>query len=213
LGLQPRPGPFECTISAEGYRAKSVTAYQSQPLEVVLDELEPQVIRGRVVTEWGEPLPATAVQIAYLTAETDRDGRFSKTLRIAAQSVRVRIIRPGYVEYRETASLSSGPAVKELEICLKQSEGGLHGRVLDAEGRPMERFNIVFKNAGLIYVRDFEVEDGHFSVTDVPAGAYNLSIQSVPYGPLDFNTVRTLQVEGVEIRRGYMYGELLFILP
>jgi len=214
LGVEPRPGRFECTISAEGYKAKSVTANpESQPLEVVLDELEPHVISGRVITESGEPLPATVVEIYNLTAETDSDGRFSKILKIEEQSVQVRIIKPGYIEYKETASLSSGPAAKELEICLKQSEGGLYGRVLDAEGRPLERFLMVFKQTGLIFFRDFESEDGQFSVTDLPAGTYDLFIQSVPFGPLNSATVRNLQVKGVEIRKGYMYGELLFQFP
>ncbi len=72
---------------------------------------------------------------------------------------------------------------------------------------------MVFIQAGLIFFRDFESEDGQFSVTNVPAGTYDLRIQSAPFGPLNSATVRNLQVNGVEIRKGYMYGELLFQFP
>ena len=215
LGIAPRPGPFECTIGAEGYKSRSVTLdAPTLPYEVILEDLELREIKGRVVTEWDEPLPATRVALNQWTVDTDRDGRFTKALRLPSSRVDIRVHRTGYLEYHEIVNLTDQPAENELQIRLKQSEGGFYGRVVDHAGKPVERFEMIFTRPDRTsYIRGMEDEEGRFSITDIPAAIYDVRVRILPFGPLQFNPIQDLQLKDLELRKGYLYGELLIQFP
>jgi hypothetical protein len=220
LGINSRPGPFECTIGAEGYEPMTVVVdANAPPREIILDALAPREIKGCVMTELGEPLPATRIQIGKWNIETDSDGKFSKSVTTSDRTIPVHINKSGYLEYFETVPLNNQPLAKEIEIRLKQSEGGLFGRVIDDAGRAVQRFEIVFRGSPKaepersIYIRGFEGEEGLFSVSDIPAGIYDLYVEAIPYGPMDDMLLQNMELKNVEIRKGYFLGELLFQFP
>jgi hypothetical protein len=123
------------------------------------------------------------------------------------------VSKTGYIEQSEIGHVGSNALAPEMEICLRQSEGGILGRVVDDAGKPAERLQITFSGGSGRYIRGFESDQGIFSVTDIPAGTYDLSIQVVPYAPLESQVMQRMQLKSVEIRRGYFYGELLIQLP
>jgi protocatechuate 3,4-dioxygenase beta subunit len=210
--IVPQPGPFDFTVRAEGYKPKSVRAdANALPIEVVLDDLEMLEFNGRVVTEWGEPVPGATVTIDQWIVGTDNEGRFSKV--ISSSAPRIKVSKPGYIEQSEIGHLSSNASAPEMEIRLRQSQGGIYGRVVDDAGKPMERFQITFSGGPGRYIRGFESNQGIFSVTDIPAGTYDLYIEAMPYAPLESQVMQRLQIKSVEIRRGHFYGELLIQFP
>jgi hypothetical protein len=73
----------------------------------------------------------------------------------------------------------------------------LTGRVLIAKAK-----------TGAAYHRDFDNDDGLFSVEDVPPGKYDLSFRSLPFNSQSPLVVLKSLVEGIEIKRGYYYGEI-----
>ena len=59
--------------------------------------------------------------------------------------------------------------------------------------------------------RDFEGNDGVFSVTDLPVGTYDLEIGTLPYSRAISRQFQ--MIRGVEIRKGFYYGEVLVQFP
>lgn len=53
------------------------------------------------------------------------------------------------------------------------------------------------------YLRQFQTDDGKFVVTDIPAGVYDVSIQC----PMP-DSVQNLRITGVELKRGFLCGEM-----
>jgi protocatechuate 3,4-dioxygenase beta subunit len=210
--IVPEPGPFDFTVRAEGYKPKTVRAdANAPPIEVILDDLEMLEFKGRVVTEWGEPVPGATVTIDQWTVGTDNEGRFSKV--ISSSAPRINVSKTGYIEQSKIGHVSSNAPTPEMEIRLRRSEGGIYGRVVDAAGKPAERFAIRFSGGSGSYLRGFESDQGLFAVTDIPAGTYDLYIQAVPYAPLESQVMPRFDIKSVEIRKGYFYGELLIQLP
>jgi hypothetical protein len=210
--IVPQPGPFDLTVRAEGYKPKTVRAdANAPPIEVILDDLEMREFKGRVVTEWGEPIPRATVTIDQWTVGTDNEGRFSKV--IFPSAPRINVSKTGYIEQSEIGYVSSNAPTPEMEIRMRRSEGGIYGRVVDAAGKPAERFAIRFSGGSGSYLRGFESDQGLFAVTDIPAGTYDLYIQAVPYAPLESQVMPRFELQSVVIRRGYFYGELLIQLP
>jgi hypothetical protein len=117
----------------------------------------------------------------------------------------------GYLEQQLTFDQGT-PAPPEIEISLKYPEGGLFGRAIDDEGRPVYRFRLRFFDTSsqwgsARYTRDFQDDNGLFLVTDVPAGAYDVAMQSLPYSSLEPGP--EMRLGQMEIRKGYYFGEII----
>ncbi len=118
------------------------------------------------------------------------------------------VVIPGFIE-QPGGRLDSETPNAEVIISLKRGEGGIYGRVVDEAGKPVKRFHMVLTTETWIrYQRDFDNDDGVFSVADVPAGIYDISFRSVPINTREPFLSGTLLLKRIEIRRGYYYGEI-----
>jgi hypothetical protein len=141
------------------------------------------------------------------SVETDADGKFMLPLSNPPVS-RIQVTRQGYAE--EQLVFDAQPAPPVLEIRLQFENAGVFGQVMDSENRPAKRFTLVFRSSASTglpgFVRNIQSENGKFSVRDLPPGVYALSIRSdvTTDPPKD----RAFNLPQVEIRRGFLYGQL-----
>lgn len=219
FALPPETGPFKSTVSATGYKPKIILLdLSAPPAEVILEEGE--VVIGRVVTESGEPIEGARVSVtgvdrgSFGSAETDNVGRFSVVLPSLPVG-RIRVVKDGFNEQSIVYS-DTQPVPADLVIRLQRSNGGIYGRVIDDAFKPIRRFQIFLQDAsaetgGPRYSRDFAGDQGLFSLGDIPEGIYSLTVRSLPHTPTE--SIQSLRLERVEIRRGYFLGEFLIQFP
>ena len=214
--------PFDCTVAAEGYITKTVLFDPKAPPGAVTLEDRP-VLKGRITEETGGPVAGALVSVWGTggvqgkfdgAVPTDKAGRFS--LPLSYPPVReIRVARLGYFDHRVTFE-SSKPAPAEVSIRLKRVEAGLFGRVIDYRGMPIKRFVAHLRTPAAKppvqdYQRSFNDDRGAFTITDVVPGNYSLIIQSVQATTAD--DVQIMTRENVEIRKGFLLGEILIQFP
>ena len=223
LAIPPDLGPFDCRVDGEGYKIRITRVDpQDPPSEIFLEDAKvspEEVFKGRVVDEIGMPVEGAKLEDGGRVAGTDKDGRFSIIVSSGTLSgSRIKVSKPGYIPQvvipgfieQPGGRLDSGTPGAEVIISLKRGEGGIYGRAVDEAGNPVKRFHIVLKTeTGTRYQRDFDNDDGRFSVEDVPAGIYDISFRSVPINIREPSLSGTLLLKRIEIRRGYYYGEIL----
>jgi hypothetical protein len=180
------------------------------------------MFKGQVVDETDVPVEGAKLTGGGVTGGTDRNGRFSIVVPAGIQSgFRVKVSKAGYVPqevipgFREQPQNRSRGLIADAEevITLKRSEGGLYGRAVDEAGIPIKRFSLLLKSqAGTSYYRrDFDNDDGLFSVVDVPPGIYDLTFSSVPVNlESSFLSAKAI-LRSIEIRRGYYFGEIMVL--
>jgi hypothetical protein len=207
-------GPFEYTVKARGYRDKTIILDPtSPPAEVVLDD--GPVLSARVVTATDAPLVGAKVDAGSSgVALTDPMGRFSLNVS-SASAIGITVTKPGFIRRRLSFDLSR-PALPDEKIVLAESEGGIYGRVAYDDGLPVTRFRMTLSTIreeprSMMYERDFENNDGVFSITDLPVGTYDLNVDTLPYSRAVSR--QSASVKRVEIRKAYYYGEVLVLFP
>lgn len=212
LHVPPDKPPFEYTVRARGYMAKPILVDpKAPPSSVILEDGPP--LRGHVMSESGEPIIGAKVHIdgSGVTA-TDGTGRFSLPVP-SASDIRITANKEGFLERRVGYSYKDAPP--EIEIRLKQSEGGIYGRVIDSKGTHVSKFRLSIQSPtteSLIhYLQEFESDNGTFSITDLPPGTYDIEVEIQPDS--DSPSRQFMRVNKVEIRKGYFYGEILFQFP
>lgn len=214
--------PFDCTVAADGFKANTLLLDPKAPPAAVLLEDRP-TFKGRVVAESGEAVVGAIVSVFGTggakgkfdgAVQTDKTGRFS--LLLAYPPVReIRVSRTGYFDQR-IAYDNSKPAPPEAAIRMKRVEAGLFGRVIDYRGISVRRFvlhlrNVSAKPGTQEYQRSFSSENGRYMISDVAPGVYTLVLQSVPGSTAE--DVQLASLEQVEIRKGFLLGELLTQFP
>jgi hypothetical protein len=214
--------PFQCTVVADEYQANTVQIDPSAPPSVVVLEHKPE-LKGQVVSETGGAVAGALVCVFGTggaqgkfdaSAQTDQAGRFSLSLSYPPARD-LRVSKPGYFDQRLAFS-SAKPAPPEAKIILKQVEAGIYGRVIDYKGIAVKRFVVHVRRAsggtaGQEYQRSFVSDHGTFVITDVAPGTYSLLVESVPKASTD--NVDLFHMEGVEIRKGFLFGEILAQFP
>ncbi len=199
-------GRFDCNVSAAGFRSKTITLDAGAPSAVVILADGP-ILTGQVLTESGAPVEGAKIDTGSITAFTDAAGGFS--VRVSSDHVSgIKISKLGFVEQQLQFSVDGS----QNKIRLKTVECGIYGRVTDGIGKPIDRFRVSLRTTressrSGFYERDFENEQGMFSITDVPAGIYDLTISSLPHSSA--GTWDLVRSDHIEIRKGYYYGEIL----
>ena len=124
----------------------------------------------------------------------------------------IQVSKTGYFDHR-LAFEGGKPAPANLVIKMKRIEAGIYGRVVDYKGIPVRRFVVHVKNpeTGSDHQRSFHSESGAFMITDVAPGTYTLIIQSVLSATTD--TVQLFSQDGLEFRKGFLFGEILAQFP
>jgi hypothetical protein len=192
------------------------------PPAVVTLEDKP-VLRGRITAEAGSAIADALVSVWGTggvqgkfdgAVATDRMGRFSLPMSYPPTR-EIRVTRLGYFDQRLTFD-GNKPAPPEVAIRLKRVEAGIYGRITDYRGVPIRRFVVHLRNAAAKppiqeYQRSFSDDRGAFSVTDAAPGVYTLIIQSVQSFTTD--EVQIVTRENVEIRKGFLLGEILMQFP
>ena len=228
LAVPPDLVPFDCSITATAYKGYKLRIEskvpQSLTKEIVLENAEvstPSVFKGLVVDETGVPVENAKLESGAVTEGTDRNGKFSMVVASGTKSgIRVKVSKAGYVLQEVIPGFIERPKNRfgdektdaEEIITLKRSEGGLYGRTVDEAGIPVKRFSLLLKSqAGASYRRDFDNDDGLFSVVDVPPGIYDLTFSSIPVNlGSNFLTAKAI-LRSIEIRRGYYFGEIVVL--
>ena len=223
LAVPPNLVPLDCTVSASGYKPNKIkiTSVDAQalPSEIVLEDADvskPGVFKGRVVDEFEVPLMGAKLEGGVGAAGTDKDGRFSIVVSsVTLSGSRFKVSKPGYIPQvvipghieQPGGRLDSETPNTEAIISLKRGEGGIFGRVVDETGMPVKRFHVnLIKETWTVYYRDFDNDDGLFSISDIPAGIYDISFISAPINLRD--PMSTQQLKRIEICRGYYFGAI-----
>jgi hypothetical protein len=210
--VPPEKPPFEYMVRARGYMAKTILLDpKAPPSAVVLEDGPP--LRGYVTSESGDAIVGAKVDIEGSgVAVTDDKGRFSLPTP-SASDIRITVNKIGFLEWRIGYEFKDAPP--EIEIRLKQAETGFLGRVLDSNGIPISKFRISVQSStmksGIHYLRLFESDNGTFAIMDVPPGTYDIEVEFQP-NPSSLPR-RMMNINRVDIRKGYFYGEILFQFP
>jgi hypothetical protein len=213
----PDEPPIQCIVSAKGYKTDSFALDpKTPPSEVVLETGE--TIKGRVQSESGRPvagavvnvigtrpsIPGSALPVGFSegVVETGSDGTFSMPLS-NPPVYQITVTKAGYAEQRLV--FGSKPAPSVIDVRLQPAEAGFFGRVIDEAGNPARRFTMYLKDLSapdmLGFLRQFDTEDGRFSVTDVAPGVY--SVRIIPDSVIPLTNADLPQLE---IRKGFYYG-------
>jgi hypothetical protein len=125
------------------------------------------------------------------------------------------VSRTGYFDQRIPFE-SGKPLPAEVAVRLRPVLTGIYGRVIDYRGINVKRFVVHLRSTAggtpdTDYQKSFNSDKGAFVVTDVPPGTYTLLIQSVQSLPTD--DVQLFRLEGVELRKGFLFGELQAQFP
>jgi len=214
--------PFECDIKARGFKAKTIMIDpMNAPKDVVLDDAD--TVMGIVMSESGNPIQHARVQPIMFpknlpgtggmivdpqpqeATESDAEGRFAFAVN-APPLAEIRVTARGFSEnHIEFSDADRVPSY--LEIRMSPANAGIFGRVVDATGTPVKHLSVRMQDTAKkregIYTRQFDTSDGLFSVDDIPAGTYDVTFR-IPIG-----SVPQLRLEHVEIKEGYLYGEVL----
>jgi hypothetical protein len=206
IAAPPGATRFECTVSAPGYIAKTLEMETNAARhEVTLEGAG--ACRGQVINERGAPVSDALVDVFPSEGEvlTDSAGMFS--VPVPALPVKeIKVNRVGYLSERLLFLEEAAPSF--VRIRLKRTEGGIYGRVVNDQGKPIKKFIMTTLDpqggSGMIS-RMFEDEDGLFAISDVPPGNYQLTAASV-------GTAAKIANLKVEIRSGLYFGEVIVTL-
>ncbi|MFK7992160.1 MAG: collagen binding domain-containing protein, partial [Sandaracinaceae bacterium] len=177
LGMDlPTEGALWLRVEAPGrarYLAR-VVPVAGRPLVVPLPE--GATLGGEVVDETGEVIADATVEFvrtegprAPWTTRTDASGRFSIDTLVEG-SYRVGAASPGHATVATRATTGGPP----LRLTLERV-GLIAGRVMNAEGRPVPRAQLVIAGSGLWPARQAEADArGRFVLPDIPPGVYEV---------------------------------------
>jgi hypothetical protein len=218
----PDGSAFESTISAQGYKAKTVTiSPQAPPESVILDDADN--LRGQVLDEADRPIEGATVGTmvppeiipghggptrikmrANRGADTDKNGMFSLSLSFLPTSVTAG--KSGYI--RQTMGFEEGKfVVIHLRAADDHTHAGLFGKVVDEAGEPVQRYMVeILGESGTVRVQHIDNKDGSFVLKDLPEGKYSIRVNS-PLIPS-----RGVTMDDLSLRDGYFYGPLLINL-
>lgn len=97
---------------------------------------------GRVVFADGSPVPSAQVGLGLLTSETDDRGEFSFDLDQAHGEERLLAVKSGYRIATATRPQDTGRWPDYVELVLPGDALSISGRVVDADGLPVEGANV-----------------------------------------------------------------------
>ena len=201
----------DAIVRADGYRNKRMRldCGKKREYEVVLEEAGSLV--GRVHDESGEALEAAYIEEERTgsSAFSDRRGEFHIDLRSPVRSL-IRCTKGGFADKEITIDENDYKGrVLDVVMGKYKVECGAIGLVVDGSGKPIRQFDVYFsktRDYGFCEKRSIDDEDGVFQMYDLKPGIYNVAVIRA-YG---LHAIK--EIRDVEIRRGYIYGYIVFVL-
>ena len=147
-------------------------------------------LRGRFLSETGDPIPGATVTVAEIgfTLRSDSLGRFALS-GAAGALLRLQFVAPGY--RRDSASVTLGRRPVERDFTLARidapepesnpSTNVLNGRVVDELGQPLSYANVQL-NFGRRYVSD---DSGRFRLPFNVSGSATLLVRRIGFAPAE----------------------------
>lgn len=147
-------------------------------------------LRGRLISEAGDPVPGATVTVAEIgfTLRSDSLGRF--VLAGAAGAVaRLQFVASGYRRDSASVTLGRGPVERDFTLARidtpepesNPSASVLSGRVVDESGQPLSYANVQL-NFGRRYVSD---DSGRFRLPFNVSGAATLLVRRIGFAPVE----------------------------
>ena len=197
--------PFDCAVSAPGYREKHITVDPENGVSKIIFDRGGPAIAGRVVTESGLAVENAKVSVEQSeTVYTDKGGRYRIPLMRGGETI-ITAYKAGYVENRQSHNIE-GEGLTDNVIVMSSATGGIYGRVVGSDGSPVSRLRIELITNGNIYDREFENPDGMFCINDVPAGSYFFRV--VPAVDDVADRMFSFMIPSIEIKKDFTYGEM-----
>ena len=211
-GLQP--ASYAIHLQRDGFAARTIRDVRAPSRTLTLAMYKATYLMGRVVDASNAPIP-NAELVARPSAEevvrayAGKAGEFRLGPFAKATTMELIVSAPGFTPARNDSVTAPNGDV----IVVLQANGTFRGRVLDeATGKPIEEFRIEFHRRSAAPLRTsaypgertFSSKDGRFVWTDVHAGVWTVSVESVGY--------EALQVPGVRVQQGAPGEELQLFL-
>lgn len=176
------------------------------------------VLRGRVTTAAGEPVPAVRVGVRSATANTDDDGVYwLEGVETGAQEVV--FVHPAQGRKDVPFEVLPGTNLLDLAFDAGQEVGG---RAVDEDGKPVAGARVeleTVERSELRSYRDVTGEDGRFRLKPVHDGLYRLSAAAAGFAESQAPgtvAVAGLPVENLEVVLGrgtLLAGKILGLEP
>ena len=231
-GLEEVPHDLFATAGAEPARLQArVGRVEAGSEDVELRLLETAALSGRVLGDDGEPVPAFRLELWPRSKPDQRiggrhesaEGRFEEeglfegpwSLDVEAR---------GWLAPEGGIAFEFPPAEGELEVVLTRS-ARLAGVVLDADGAPVEKGEVVLSGAGAEAERSPSTleavpvaetrtaDDGSFAIEDVRPGVYELRADHARHAPSEKQVVEPAAGQTLDLtvwlpRGGTLTGEI-----
>jgi len=212
--LLPTITDFDWEVRADGYRPATVMGNpRGGRTEVTLED--GHQVSGVVVSAAGRPLAKVLVRVACR-------GSFGETRTITDSaghfSLNASCLREAFLEASVPGSgtrqvrLPAQSPSEELVIKLWDSEGGVAGRILHKDGRPVTRFTVhiaIELGVGDFFVitRLISDQEGRFAFLDLPSGQLKMEIKPEDVPP-DHRAGIQWEIFRLNIRKGIVHSDL-----
>jgi len=200
---------FTWEVRADGYRPATVMGNpRGGRTEVTLED-GPRV-SGVVVSTAGRPIHKAFVLVACLGSFgeartiTDPAGHFSLNASCLGDAF-VEVSSPRFI--KRQVRLSTPLPGQDLVIKLEHSEGGVAGRILHQDGRPVTRFFVPIENEFFVFSRLFSDREGRFAILDLPSGQLRMLIKAEDVPPDRRGEIQP-ETFHLNIRKGMVHTDL-----
>jgi hypothetical protein len=171
-------GTWSVTVVAPGFGKHEETVELSSSANVLrfsLDPIEP--VRGRVVDPDGRPVAGALVSEGYGRGQpvtTSPDGSFE--LLAEDGGLHLSATLPGFAPSELLRLVHSGKPTSEIHLLTLRRSCRFAGLVLDADGVPVARAQVMARHGTESPKQLLTESDGSFVLVDLPAGGQSVTI-------------------------------------
>ncbi len=197
--------PVRCQVRAAGFVDRTaLIGPGEQVTEIALKRAD--AVIGAVSTPDGRPVARARILIrtrgAFESGLTDESGGFAVAI-AQPPATEIQASKAGYVGASFLLDPKSMPGFKKITLKPAEAGGGIYGKVVTAEGRPV--YSFVFRITPGSIRRYFSSLDGTFEVSDLPEGTYSFTVRCLEEGKVNLQG----NLDRVDVRKGMVYGPVV----